>query len=154
MIYCMGFIKQQTKGQGTLRWSLVRDGKCKQIQVFLDTINLFLLSELLPCPLCSVLLSAQPEHCRFHWLRLSAASQHLLGSNLTVLDLSFSVQSPPSVCLPPCLRLWKEWTWHWEVLRVSAYTVIFTLTQEKKKIKNMAVASTQADTFHCFGKNF
>lgn len=41
VIYRTGFIKQQTKGQGALRWPSVRDGKCKQMWVFLDTINLF-----------------------------------------------------------------------------------------------------------------
>lgn len=30
LIYYMGFIRQKTKGQGTLRWALVNDGKCKQ----------------------------------------------------------------------------------------------------------------------------
>lgn len=30
VIYYMGFIRQQTKGQGTLRWALANDGKCKQ----------------------------------------------------------------------------------------------------------------------------
>lgn len=30
VIYYMGFIKQHSKGQGTLRWPLVKDGKCKQ----------------------------------------------------------------------------------------------------------------------------
>lgn len=29
-IYYIGFIRQQTKGQGTLRWLLGNDGKCKQ----------------------------------------------------------------------------------------------------------------------------
>ena len=30
VIYYTSFIRQQTKGQGTLRWALANDGKCKQ----------------------------------------------------------------------------------------------------------------------------
>ncbi len=30
VIYYMRFIRLQTKGQGTLRWALANDGKCKQ----------------------------------------------------------------------------------------------------------------------------
>lgn len=30
VIYYTGFIRQQTKGQETLRWALANDGKCKQ----------------------------------------------------------------------------------------------------------------------------
>lgn len=30
VIYYISFIRQQTKGQGTLRWDLANDGKCKQ----------------------------------------------------------------------------------------------------------------------------
>lgn len=33
VIYNTGSVKQQTKGQETLRWPLVKDGKCRAVSI-------------------------------------------------------------------------------------------------------------------------